>query len=727
MSIFNKECCGFWDGSFEIDSDKVIWNATMDPAIIFFNFLLPADHMTDNVLPLLQARNLLGGIPLQVASALNEEYKNAREFLALRYAADIADLIIFLTRKRPDLESFEVLWCAAHATYKKIPTTIRERVKRDATAHCRAILHNPQFKFVGPLLGHALKALEVYIRPLATGSSSLIWIDAQLLHDLHDIHELNMDGAKARKTLFDYLQHRHPGVKTLWHSLVQMYNTYDAKNFPQYSTKPISTPSLVLWESFYRHIREDVPLEYPQSRPLVLKRRDNLSKSQGTVEEGEKKRSKRKRKSKLKGDGDVDPVENPALPKHHPLETRPVPGEQPVSQQQSSAATVEILPFLPTVQQPLEKSERKPSKKDRKSTKRKLEKLRAAVRSESSVAEEYKRSVVGNNANSGSNVTSMRTTMVEVLKDDDCGSTDDDDDYDGVCLTSPRDPTDNTSVKEGPAREDSSDKEAAAQKSKVSAANVYIGISAEKRTLHGSCGDTPNFEEEDHAKSSDNWQKVGVRKDLPQKQKQKQRKNDRNIGKDVPNTTSHVPIDTKSLPVEANVIVSSANSLEYNAEPRSMKVKAPVPYMVTSELRNDNSQVPLDQCTSWSALFKGFTDARRCRSLQTSDVSTDTAGAQSLTSPDTESHGSIQKNLPSLDHCPFVRSETSIDEEVSKSSAAYSTTALPPLEDADMPVDSLAVRDADISQVEQWLMIRYASAFVGLTQAKIESAHWRPE
>jgi hypothetical protein len=116
MSIFNKECCGFWDGSFEIDSDKVIWNATMDPAIIFFNFLLPAEHMTDNVLPLLQARNLLGGIPLQVASALNEEYKNAREFLALRYAADIADLIIFLTRTRPDLEPFEVLWCAVHAT-----------------------------------------------------------------------------------------------------------------------------------------------------------------------------------------------------------------------------------------------------------------------------------------------------------------------------------------------------------------------------------------------------------------------------------------------------------------------------------------------------------------------------------------------------------------------------------------------------------------------------------
>ncbi|CAN9098246.1 unnamed protein product [Alternaria alternata] len=721
MSIFNKECCGFWDGSFEIDSDKVIWNATMDPAIIFFNFLLPADHMTDNVLPLLQARNLLGGIPLQVASALNEEYKNAREFLALRYAADIADLIIFLTRTRPDLEPFEVLWCAVHATYKKIPTTIRERVKRDATAHCRAILHNPQFKFVGPLLGHALKALEVYIRPLATGSSSLIWIDAQLLHDLHDIHELSMDGAKARKTLFDYLQHRHPGVETLWHSLVQMYNTYDAKNFPQYSTKPMSTPSLVFWESFYRHIREDVPLEYPQSRPLVLKRKDNLSKSQGTVEEGEKKRSKRKRKSKSKGDRDVEPVQDPALPKHHPLETQPVPGEQLVSHQQSSAATVEILPSLPTVQQPLEKSERKPSKKDRKSMKKKLKKLRAVERSESSVVEEYKRSVIGNNANSGGNATSMRTTMVEVLKDEDCGSTDDD----GVCLTSARDPTDNTSVEEGPAREDSRDKEAVAQESKVIAANVYTGISAEKRTLHGSCGDSPNREEEDHAKSLDSWQKVGVREDLPQKQKQ--RKNDRNFGKDIPNTKSHVPMDAKSLPAKANVPVSSANSLEYDAEPRSMKVKAPVPYMVTSELRDDNNKFPLDQCTSWSALSKGFTDARRRRSLQHSDVSTDTASAQSLTSPDTKSHGSIQKNLPSLDRCPLARSETSIDEEVPKSSAAYSTSALLPLENADMSVDSLAMRDADISHVEQWLMIRYASAFVGLTQAEIESAYWRPE
>ena len=530
-----------------------------------------------------------------------------------------------------------------------------------------------------------------------------------------------MDGAKARKTLFDYLQHRHPGVETLWHSLVQMYNTYDAKNFPQYSTKPMSTPSLVLWESFYRHIREDVPLEYPQSRPLVLKRKDNLSKSQGTVEEGEKKRSKKKRKSKSKGDRDVEPVQDPALPKHHPLETQPVPGEQLVSHQQSSAATVEILPSLPTVQQPLEKSERKPSKKDRRSMKKKLKKLRAVERSESSVVEEYKRSVIGNNANSGGNATSMRTTMVEVLKDEDCGSTDDD----GVCLTSARDPTDNTSVEEGPAREDSRDKEAVAQESKVIAANVYTGISAEKRTLHGSCGDSPNREEEDHAKSLDSWQKVGVREDLPQKQKQ--RKNDHNIGKDIPNTKSHVPIDAKSLPAKANVPVSSANSLEYDAEPRSMKVKAPVPYMVTSELRDDNNKFPLDQCTSWSALSKGFTDARRRRSLQHSDVSTDTASAQSLTSPDTKSHGSIQKNLPSLDRCPLARSETSIDEEVPKSSAAYSTSALLPLENADMSVDSLAMRDADISHVEQWLMIRYASAFVGLTQAEIESAHWRPE
>jgi hypothetical protein len=167
--------------------------------------------------------------------------------------------------------------------------------------------------------------------------------------------------------------------------------------------------------------------------------------------------------------------------------------------------------------------------------------------------------------------------------------------------------------------------------------------------------------------------------------------------------------------------------LEYDAEPRSMKVKAPVPYMVTSELRDDNNKFPLDQCTSWSVLSKGFTDARRRRSLQHSDVSTDTASAQSLTSPDTKSHGSIQKNLPSLDRCPLARSETSIDEEVPKSSAAYSTSALLPLENANMSVDSLAMRDADISHVEQWLMSRYASAFVGLTQAEIESAHWRPE
>jgi hypothetical protein len=724
--MFNNDCGSVWDASFEINGDKFIWKGRNHPAIIFFNFLLPADHMTDIILPLLEARLLLGGIPFQVAAALCEEYRDAREFLAPMYAADMAYFIVFLTRKRPDLKPFEVSWCAAHAIvqinlptyekYRKIPMMIRRRVKRDAILAFRYILHNLTFTFVGPLLGHALRALEVYIRPLVTDSNPFVWVDAQFLHDLHDIHELSVDGAKARKALFDYLQDRHPGVETLWHSLVQAYNTYDVTHFPEHSTQPMSEPSLILWELFFRQARQDVPYEYPQTRPSALKRKDNSSALEASFNEVEQKSSKNKKK-KPKGGKVVEPIGDSDVP------------EQPASQNQAAANTVGIITPSPTVQEPPEKSEHKQSKKDKKKMKKRLKKLKAIERIKSS-ANECQPSVIDNddnNNNNGGNVTGNKNDSGDSVVGNNDGdsvigsNTNNDSD---VCLTPAEDLADEASVNGDPAQEDPIDEEPATQNSKVSAANVYARILAEKRTLHDSSGEDVDAVEEDYVENSDSWRKVEVR--MKPQHKQKKHKDDRDISKNVPRATDSVPTGAKSLPAKAKASVPSAKLLADEAKSRPAKTKAPVPCQVIFESRKHNNNMSRDQPTPWSALFEGSRDKRRHASPQNSNPPTNTVDAQFLATTSTESHESPQKDFSPLDRSSLVRSETSMGEEMSKSSAAYSTTALLPLRD-DVPVDPPAVREINMLHVEQWLMSKYASAFVGLTQAEIENTHWRPE
>lgn len=113
--------------------------------------------------------------------------------------------------------------------------------------------------------------------------------------------------------------------------------------------------------------------------------------------------------------------------------------------------------------------------------------------------------------------------------------------------------------------------------------------------------------------------------------------------------------------------------------------------------------------------------------MQYSNASANTADTQFLATIGTENHRSFEDIFPHLDRSPLVQSETPMGEEMSKSSAAYSTTTLLPPGNDDVPVDLPAVRQTDMSHVEQWLMNKYVSVFVGLTQAETENAHWRPE
>lgn len=78
MSILNEDSYGVWDASFEIHGETVIWKAGIHPAVIFFNFHLPADHMTDIILPLLGAHGLLTGVKFDVPTRLHQKYQEAR-------------------------------------------------------------------------------------------------------------------------------------------------------------------------------------------------------------------------------------------------------------------------------------------------------------------------------------------------------------------------------------------------------------------------------------------------------------------------------------------------------------------------------------------------------------------------------------------------------------------------------------------------------------------------
>jgi hypothetical protein len=581
-----------------------------------------------------------------------------------------------------------------------MPTTIRARVRRAAITAFQQILHSPTFNYVGPLLGLALKALEIYIRPLVTDSNPFVWVDAQFLHDLHPIHELSLDGAKARRALFDYLQDRHPGVETLWHSLVQMYNAHDETHFPEYSTQPMSEPSRILWDSFWQQARQDVPYVYPQSQPLAAKRKDISSSLQGPVNEGDRKKSKNTKKNNAKGSRVVDPV---AVSEKFVSVSEAQPGHktQPASQPQPSAATVKIPPPSSTVQESTGKSAQKQSKKDRKNIRKALKKLEAAERTKQSVAEDCQPLVVGNDDINGGNVTGKKADNGEnVIGNNDANSVigNNNNNDNDVYLPSVEDPADEAPVNEDPAQEDPSNKEPATQNSDVSVAPVYVGISAEKRTLHGS-GDDPLAGKEDHANSSDSWHKVEVRKES--QKKQIKRKEYCDISKDTPKARASMSAGSQSRQAKAKAPFTSAKPLSDDATSRPMRPKAPVPCEVPSGSRNDNN-IAKEKTKSWSALFK---DSRAKR----------------------ESHGSL-RDFPLLDanSNSLVQSEIPMDEELSKSSAAYRTTARLPPED-NVPVDSPAIRETDMSHVVQWLARRYASAFVGLTQAEIEDAHWRPE
>jgi hypothetical protein len=75
---------------------------------------------------------------------------------------------------------------------------------------------------------------------------------------------------------------------------------------------------------------------------------------------------------------------------------------------------------------------------------------------------------------------------------------------------------------------------------------------------------------------------------------------------------------------------------------------------------------------------------------------------------------------------PLAQSECLMGEEESRDDDIPENGSQPPAQD-DPPHQLLAMLDSAMPHVEQWLTTKYAAAFVWLTQAEIETAHWGPE
>jgi len=252
--------------------------------------------MTRCVIPLFAARGLLTDLELRLATKTSHEYQDSRQHLSAMLDYDMRCCILFLTRKRPDLKPFEVLWCAVSGVLKvhkpsfdryiQVPAVIRQSVKRNGIAAFQKMIKAPDFGRVDKFLWNAMRVLEIYTRPLVTNESAFLWIDSFRLENIDVIYDLRLDGAKARKKLFDYLEERHPGDESIWHSLVQNFHSHDVVKFPEYATRPRSLETIFTWVEFFTEARQGV----------LLKEIDFVGSD--PVEGDEQKKPKKKNKSR---------------------------------------------------------------------------------------------------------------------------------------------------------------------------------------------------------------------------------------------------------------------------------------------------------------------------------------------------------------------------------------------------------------------------------------------
>ncbi|KAI4646754.1 hypothetical protein J4E93_004977 [Alternaria ventricosa] len=725
MSLFNPQCTGYWDASFEINNNQVQWKAKPDPNTILYNYMLPPDHMTRCVIPLFAARGLLADLELRVATKLSHEYQDSRQHLSAMLDYDMRCCILFLARKRPDLQPFEVLWCAVSGVLKvhkpsfdryiQAPAKIRQRVRRDGIAAFQRMIKAPDFVQVDKSLWNAMRVLEIYTRPLVTGENAYLWIDSFRLENIDVIYDLRLDGAKARKKLFDYLEERHPGGESIWHSLVQNFHSHDVIKFPEYATRPRSVETIFTWVEFFTEARQGV----------ILKEMDFVG--YDPVEGHEQKKPKKKKSRKRKGakseeqptlleqsnekespvsKEDSAPQDHPVSHERPPLKDETTSLKEPVTQEQHTSLEQAIgqeepqtkkqrlsrklsttpSPCVPTPLSTLEESEEEREqklsteqlKKQRKKQARwekkhgKTGKSDATKQASSTTVKESLPSVTAKTGDGGDSVTGNAD------KDSD-SAIDNSHDRDGTSVINaggeldghlsaadsiPNDeaPTNQETVQELPSNR---------YEVLMAKPSKPAGKSARKLAFHAdSEDDMKKAMEESLLNDPGSWSKVQGRAKLRPKQKQKQRTDDRKSIQDAYREKGYASAVTNVEPAAKRAEVQSAKPWVDYAEPwvdhtksQPTRLSALIPGESSSEPIKELNSTARGQPTSWSALFKSTENDTGRKSPQEAAPSTNAIDTQPRTATATEDCEPIQESAQSASPHILAQSEPPVRQE----------------------------------------------------------------
>jgi hypothetical protein len=639
MAIFNYQCWGSWDASFEIKNGEFQWTGDIEPKTLMYNYMLPPDHMTRYVIPFLEANGLLTPLSLKVVKMMSDEYLNLRARMSTMLDHDMKCCITFLARKRPDLKPHEVLWCAINAVMwihkpvwksnSELPMRIRRKVKRDALTEFRKLTRDSGSKIVNKPLSMAMRVLEVYTRPLVTKELMFYWVDSDQLVDVHHAFYLCLDGARRRKILFDYLEGRHPDKETLWHSLVQIFHVHDVANYPGYGTRPMSPISSLTWIDFFAEAREDVPVQFPDAHLRASNWKDSPSTRNDPVGTDEGKQPKAKKKNKSRKRKGAKSAELPAIPEQPDEEEQSVSRELASEDQSASCKQAEstmqdkpALQDMPTTQEPhasrghAVSQEEPASKKQRLSREQTTAPTHSISQSPKSKSpdeneqeqpkklskSQAKRQRKKDKLNeSGAPEQTISPTIREPPPSDIDSVIVNEDDGDGALFPRNKAPTNEALVNKKTGQEHPSEAYETVEAKQSKPAEK----SAAKSALHdNSDDDMQKALQESIANDSGSWSKVQGRTKSQPKQKQKQRTNNRDGSHDEENWKRSAYASTNIQPARMKAVESTAKSWKDDYRSRRTRLSALISDEGSSKSINDDSSTARSQPTSWSALFK---------------------------------------------------------------------------------------------------------------------------
>ena len=671
--------------------------------------------MTKCVIPLFATRGLLADLELGVATKMSHEYQDSRQNLSAMLDYDMRCCILFLTRKRPDLQPFEVLWCAVSGVlklhkpsfdrYVQAPTKIRQRVRRDGIAAFQRMIKAPDFDHVDQYLWNAMRVLEIYTRPLVTKESVFLWIDSFRLENIDVIYDLRLDGAKARKKLFDYLEERHPGGESIWHSLVQNFHSHDVVKFPEYATRPRSIETITTWVYFFTEARQGVLLKGMDFDALVL---DEAVAAVAAEQKKPKKKNKpRKRKGAKSGElpdekelpvaqekctsqdlpvsleqppqrDDTTPQEESVTQEQHTSPEQALPQEEPQTKKQrlSRELSTTPTPCGPTPFSTLEekeKSEQKQSteqlKKQRKKQSRwekkhgKAGKSDANKQAASITVEESSPSVVAKADDGGDSVTGNAN------KDNDgvIGSSviNDGGDLGGHLSAADSVPSDEAPTNQETVQEHPSNR----YEVLMAKPSKHAGKSAGKLAFHAdSEDDMKKAMEESLLNDPGSWSKVQGRAKVRPKQKQKQRSDDRKSIQDAYRERGYATAVTDAQLDRARAEVKSREARADYLRSKITRLSALIPGEGSAESIKEHNSTACGQPTSWSALFKPTENDTGRNPPQEAAPSTNAVDTRPRTATATENREPIQESAQSASHHILAQSEPPVRQEQFKDS-----------------------------------------------------------